>query len=353
MIISSPGRICLFGEHQDYLGLPVIASAISLRLSIEANKRDDLQVHVKLPDVGSEERFSIEGDLVYSKTGDYFKSGINTLRKDGFNFSNGLDATVRGRIPVQAGTSSSSAMVVSWINLLARMSDQKTDLDLKQLADLAYRAEVDEFNESGGLMDQYTSALGGVVYIESEPKIKVKKLSCNLGAFVLGDSLQKKDTQDILGKSKEKVIDIVNRIKAERRDFSFHNIFSSEISNMEFLDKHERLLITETIENRDITLEGLRLLEEKEIDSNKFGSLLNRQHAILRDTLKVSTEKIDDMLEAALSAGAVGGKINGSGGGGCMFVYAPDLLEEVVIAIEKTGGKAYVVHSDVGSSFHG
>ena len=74
MIISSPGRICLFGEHQDYLGLPVIASAISLRLSIEANKRDDLQVHVKLPDVGSEERFSIEGDLVYSKTGDYFKS---------------------------------------------------------------------------------------------------------------------------------------------------------------------------------------------------------------------------------------------------------------------------------------
>ena len=222
-------------------------------------------------------------------------------------------------------------------------------MDLGQLADLAYRAEVDEFNESGGLMDQYTSALGGVVYIEAEPKIKVKKLSCNLGAFVLGDSLQKKDTQDILGKSKEKVIDIVNRIKAERRDFSFHNIFSSEISNMEFLDKHERLLITETIENRDITLEGLRLLEEKEIDSNKFGSLLNRQHAILRDTLKVSTEKIDDMLEAALSAGAVGGKINGSGGGGCMFVYAPDLLEEVVgRLLSKTKATVAVAESCTG-----
>ena len=353
MIISSPGRICLFGEHQDYLGLPVIASAISLRLTIEARKRDDLEVHVKLPDVGNEESFSIEGDLVYSKAGDYFKSGINTLRKDGFNFSKGLDATVSGKIPVQAGTSSSSALVVSWINLLARMSDQETDLDLGQLADLAYRAEVDEFNESGGLMDQYTSALGGVVYIESEPKIKVKKLSCNFGAFVLGDSLQKKDTQDVLGKSKEKVIDIVNRIKAERRDFSFNNIFSSEISDMEFLDKNERLLMTETIANRDITFEGLRILEGKEIDSKKFGSLLNQQHAILRDTLKVSTEKIDAMLEAALSVGAVGGKINGSGGGGCMFVYAPDVADEVVIAIEKAGGKAYIVHSDVGSSFHG
>jgi galactokinase len=26
MIVSTPGRLCLFGEHQDYLGLPVIAA---------------------------------------------------------------------------------------------------------------------------------------------------------------------------------------------------------------------------------------------------------------------------------------------------------------------------------------
>ncbi|MBT4369578.1 MAG: galactokinase family protein, partial [Candidatus Marinimicrobia bacterium] len=34
MEISTPGRICLFGEHQDYLGLPVIAMGISLRAKI-------------------------------------------------------------------------------------------------------------------------------------------------------------------------------------------------------------------------------------------------------------------------------------------------------------------------------
>ncbi|MHA2203829.1 MAG: galactokinase family protein, partial [Candidatus Hodarchaeales archaeon] len=32
--ISSPGRICLFGEHQDYLGLPVIPMAINKRLKL-------------------------------------------------------------------------------------------------------------------------------------------------------------------------------------------------------------------------------------------------------------------------------------------------------------------------------
>ena len=41
MEISTPGRICLFGEHQDYLGLPVIAMAISLRVRIVGKKRKD------------------------------------------------------------------------------------------------------------------------------------------------------------------------------------------------------------------------------------------------------------------------------------------------------------------------
>ena len=81
--------------------------------------------------------------------------------------------------------------------------------------------------------------------------------------------------------------------------------------------------------------------------------MLNRQHAILRDTLGVSTDKIETMLEAAIGAGAHGGKINGSGGGGCMFVYAPESAEEVAAAIERAGGKAYIVHVDKGSTKDG
>ncbi len=50
-----------------------------------------------------------------------------------------------------------------------------------------------------------------------------------------------------------------------------------------------------------------------------------------------------------MGANAHGGKINGSGGGGCMFAYAPDSAEEVAAAIEQAGGKAYIVHVDKGS----
>ena len=65
--------------------------------------------------------------------------------------------------------------------------------------------------------------------------------------------------------------------------------------------------------------------------------------------LKVSTPKIESMLDAALDAGALGGKINGSGGGGCMFAYAPNNSEAIAEAIEKAGGKSYIVRADEGT----
>jgi galactokinase len=43
------------------------------------------------------------------------------------------------------------------------------------------------------------------------------------------------------------------------------------------------------------------------------------------------------------------GKINGSGGGGYMFTYAPKNPEHVAEAIEKVGGKAYIIQADEGT----
>ena len=37
MISKAPARICLFGDHQDYLGLPVIACAIDKYLTVSGN----------------------------------------------------------------------------------------------------------------------------------------------------------------------------------------------------------------------------------------------------------------------------------------------------------------------------
>ena len=64
--------------------------------------------------------------------------------------------------------------------------------------------------------------------------------------------------------------------------------------------------------------------------------------------MKISTPKIDRMIDVALTAGALGAKINGSGGGGCMFAYAPEKYEQVSEAIAKVGGKPFIISIDEG-----
>jgi galactokinase len=343
---STPGRICLFGEHQDYLLLRVVPAAISLRIVIEGRRRNDSMVNIELPDIRSSESFSLNANLTYTKAKDYFKSAVNVLRRYGFSFMRGFDCVVRSGIPIQAGTSSSSALVVGWINFLAQMSDQCAQLSANDIARYAHQAEVLEFNEAGGMMDQFSTAYGGVIAIDFQPDVHVERIKCRLGSFVLGDSLEAKDTQGILSRVKGGVERIADSLKG----LSLRAATSVDIGKLRSqLSADEFRLLAGTVRNHEITQEARTRLNQAPLDHERIGALLNEHQSILRDVLKISTHKIDRMLDAALNAGALGGKINGSGGGGCMFAYAPENAERVAEAIERAGGKAYIVSVDEGT----
>ena len=346
MEISTPGRICLFGEHQDYLGLPVISMAISLRVTLYGEKRQDRKIVIHKPDLGETEIFSLD-NLEYTHNRDYFKSGITICQRRGLSFSNGFECVIRSKIPIQAGTSSSSAIIVSWINFLAQSADVPPKWSKEIIGKLAYLAESVEFQESGGVMDQYTTSSGGLLFIKSEPNVSLKKIDSKLGHFVLGDSCESKNTLDILKRCKDLRLKIFKKILSFDPNFNLHTTqFQNPIS---YLDAYEYRLFSATLKNRDLLEKGLIELRKEKIDHKYLGKLLNQEHYILRDVLNVSTKKIELMLSASLAAGAYGGKINGSGGGGCMFAYSPKNSEAVVRAIESVGGKAYIICKDEGT----
>ena len=346
MEITTPGRVCLFGEHQDYLGLPVIAMAISLRANMSGEKRSDRQVIIHKPDIGEVETFSLD-DLSYNKPRDYFKSAINICHAEGLRFSYGFECEIKSSIPIKAGTSSSSAITVSWIHFLSLMADEKVSWDKQKIGELAYKAEVTEFREPGGMMDQYSTAIGDLLYISSEPSMDVQPLDASLGSFVLGDSKEPKETLEILKKCRDIRLKLFNTIRLKNEAFDLH---SYEMNlDLSGLDHEERTLFHGTIRNRDILIKARSELNKSSPDHQLIGSLLNDHHTILRDHLHVSTPKIEAMLSSAINAGAFGGKINGSGGGGCMFAYAPEDPESVARAIESVGGKAYIIYADDGT----
>ncbi len=348
--ISTPGRVCLFGEHQDYLQLPVVACAISLRISVEGHRRNDMMIKVQLPDIADEESFSLDEPIVYNKERDYLKSSVKVLMRHGFTFSSGFDCTVHGQIPINAGTSSSSALIVTWINFLARMSDQSQILSDEKLAWLAYEAEVLEFSEPGGMMDQYSTSIGGIIAIDFFPELKVTRLNTELKTFVLGNSQQPKDTKYILSHVKDQILAVDKILKKIDNNFSLHSVkYDNIASYSKYLTKSQYQILEGTIKNRDITVIARRELLKKNPDHKMIGELLTEHHIVLRDILDISTPKIERMIKAALDAGAYGAKINGSGGGGCMFAYAPENSEKVKEAIELAGGQAFIILPDSGS----
>jgi len=346
MEISTPGRICLFGEHQDYLGLPVIAMAISLRAKIIGEKRSDNQVIIHKPNLAETETFSLD-DLSYTKPRDYFKSGIIVCKNAGLTLSSGFECEVTSKIPIRAGTSSSSAISVSWIHFLSQIADVRPNWDQKKIGELAYKTEVEEFNEPGGMMDQYTTAMGNLIYIQSEPGITIESLNPILGTFVLGDSCEPKDTMGILSRCRDSRLEIIQKLKMKNPTSTIHTL--GEGADISDLNASEIELYKGTLRNRDLLKRALLELEKEESNHESIGQLLLDHHQVLRDVLQVSTPKIETMMDAASNAGALGGKINGSGGGGCMFAYAPNNPEHVAEAIEKAGGKAYIIQQDEGT----
>jgi galactokinase len=348
---SAPGRICLFGEHQDYLGFPVIAAAIDLRVAVEGDVTEGDFIHVELPDMNRTLEFASSG-IQYDGAGDYLKSGVNVLKKANLYCPKSIRAVVKGNVPIRAGTSSSAALSVAWTGFLLRASGNDISGYLENpaaVAELAYKAEVEEFNESGGRMDQYASAIGGIVYLDFYRGMAVESLPMAIKEFVLGDSHQPKNTQSTLKRVRLAQEEAFRELSLYL-EFSdnFHVTYEKAEPFLGKISVDSRPYLRAALRNHEITDEArLELLKESP-DINRFSYLVNAHHSLLRDDLKVSTSKIERMIEKSLKAGALAAKINGSGEGGCMFAFCPGKQEAVAEAIAAAGGTPYIINIGKG-----
>ena len=74
------------------------------------------------------------------------------------------------------------------------MADNPPHWDNIKIAELAYRASIKFSEPTSGMMDQYSTSMGNLIYLTTTPIINIEILNSQLGAFVLGDSQEQKDT---------------------------------------------------------------------------------------------------------------------------------------------------------------
>ena len=325
---TAPGRLCLFGEHQDYLNLPVIALALPLSCSIHVTPRNDSR-HLNLQFGSKSWKIPIDQKPPQQviDTNDntllFALAAIHETLKDGWVFPHGADCVSTTTIPLQAGVSSSSAFCVAWIQVLAKLAHPSQSLTPIKLAQWAHRIEVIHFGSPGGTMDHVTSAVGGILRIG--PGLwEYQRLTKPNGVWVLAYSGEPKDTLRHL-----------NRCKAERLKL-LEKLGGSWDNPPLGISSDENLLLDATITNRD--MEERAFKEWTSSPSRVLASYMAKHHHSLRDGLLLSTPRLEAMNQAASDAGAWGFKVVGSGGGGCGVAWCSSGVAESVAKAMKAAG---------------
>lgn len=339
ILSTAPGRVCLFGDHQDYLELPVIACAIDRMMEIYAKENGKDHFEINMPDINQKRIISLQQDFNEIKRGDFLKIALKVLQKRNIVPNKGYHLTISSKIPINAGLSSSSALTISWIQfLIAAFSERSTSP--KELALLAYETEVIESGSSGGKMDQFTIAIGDTIFLDTNTD-QVQKFNDLKLDLVVGVSGLSKDTFGTLSHLKSNAWKAINQVRAQTPDFDIaHSSIDDLNKNLRCVETSLKPYFYAAVSNYVITQKALKSLNHKPINPHVLGELMNEHHLILKSYLKITPPLMDKMIDSANENGALGSKIVGSGGGGCIVsIVKYQDKERIIEAIKATGAR--------------
>ena len=379
LVVKSPGRINLIGEHTDYNHGFVLPAAIDKYIELAIGKRTDGAIHMVALDLGETIILPIHNltphatqwvnyiigvvDQVFNKSqsvNNNFIGTQNTLTNteitiavNDTNLSGGFNICIQGNIPLGAGLSSSAAVecaVLFALNELYQLS-----LSKMQMALMAQQAEHKFAGVNCGLMDMFASLHG--------QKNKAILLDCDSLAFTYYP-LELKDYSIVLFDTQIK-----------------HTLASSEYNTRRLECEQGLKIIQEKYPSvktfRDITMEQVEacldtnvvsrskvyqrckyVVEEiarvqlavKDLqngDMYAFGKKMFETHEGLSKLYEVSCPELDFLVNAVShNENVVGARMMGGGFGGCTInIIKTTAVEEITKAL--TARYTQVMHKEL------
>ncbi len=305
---SAPGKAILFGEHSVVYRGPAVAVAIDRRARVRAEGRGDERILIEAVDLGITGFFD-DGDYTPVRGG---MRGMVSLRAidavarrtmGDMGRRGGVNLKVSSDIPIAAGLGSSAAICVATAAALNELFEG--GLSREEICNLALEGEKIVHGLPSGI-DNSVSTYGGVLRYERGRGHERYELEGEI-PLILGNTGVRRSTRQMVervrglleleGEAVEEVIDLLSRI---------------------------------SIQGLDRLLRG---------DLRRMGALMNISHGLL-SSLGVSSPELDLLVHASRRAGALGAKLTGAGGGGCMLALARENdLGKVEEAIERSGGR--------------
>jgi len=288
------GKVILLGEHAVVHDCPAIAVGIERGVTAEASeaKRSILRL--------SPWGLALEPDPSGSEPLERAFAAALALYPE----RPSLEVSAKVELPAGAGLGCSAAIGVAVLDAIDEtLSIKRSRTELAESA-LAWE-RIFHGNPSG--IDNTMSAVGGVaLYRKGDP---LQRLRSNKPLHLtIGYSGESSST-------KEMVASVARQLEAdpERVEKAFEAI--------EVLVRNAKLAIETG-------------------DHVALGQLLDLNHTIL-SSLMLCTSKLEEMCQSARASGALGAKMTGAGGGGCMFALAPK-QDQALRLCEVLGPDAFV-----------
>ena len=306
-VSASPAKVILFGEHFVVNGNSAISMTIDLPTIVTAESTTTNGVTITSKNMKLEAHFSLNGNLERS-TGTNAEQNLRPVYATVSSLINktteGIKISIESHVPIGMGLGSSAATAVATLSSVTTIM-QKI-MQKEEIFQAAYSLEKLIHGRPSGV-DQATVTYGGmIVYRNGRVESRLTDLP-KPPLIIIGNTGKRRSTGEFVGR--------VTQLRAER---------PQEYASI----AHQ----AQGIANQAII--ALRQGKDKEL-----GTLMNENQSLL-ETIGVSSPSLDNLIAAALSAGALGAKLTGGGGGGCMIALANDATATTVArAIKEAGGE--------------
>ncbi|MFC2177487.1 galactokinase [Actinomycetota bacterium] len=382
VVVNSPGRINLIGEHTDYCGLPVLPMAIRQGIQIAASESAQ-------PGLAA---VSTLDDVVISSMGAGERRGwakyvLAVLDEVGPAAADrGARLAIDGDLPATGGLSSSSALAVGCVIALSELWDLA--LSPQEIVAGSMAAE-QSAAIAGGAMDQTVITLarpGHALRIEFDPPshrhipmpddftwvagysgtraAKGESAATAYNSFVLTSRAAAAVLAEQLGRDAgtppllSKVGDASPDQIAALRPMTVEA--AAAITGGDSLGLEPGGTLNLRISAEHVLSEAARVdAAERALaaaDRAELGRLMNASHASL-EIYGASTDSLDALVTAAREAGAAGARLTGAGfGGWAIALTSPTNADAVREAMETIGGGPTLIAQAGGGalwSLHG
>jgi len=362
LLVRSPGRVNLIGEHTDYNNGLVLPAAIDKNIVLAIGKRTDASIH--LYSLDQEQSFTAALDSLERSPllwPDYILGVAQQLIKRGHRL-HGFNVVFGGDIPQGAGLSSSAALECATgfaLNELFNLGLSSLDLALTGQA-----AENEFVGVKCGLMDQFASVFG--------KEQRLIKLDCadftheyipfnhpGLRIVLFDTQVKHSLASSAYNERREQCEYGVTLIQAHHPE-----VKSLRDATMEQLERYVKP-VDEVVYNRcSYVVAEIQRLQDgcndlKRDDFETFGKRMFETHDGLQHLYEVSCQELDTLVDLVRDNDAVlGARMMGGGFGGCTInlVKAEEVdrvVSEVSAAYTATTAKkaqAYIANISAGTS---